>query len=78
MKKKLTVISDENHKVLATQEGHGNLPDPGSGIVFSIRAGAGQSAHRIEYDVPELRSAADVQDFHVKLSQHLKAAHKKA
>lgn len=78
MKKKLTVITDENHKVLATQEGHGNLPAPGSGIVFSIGTGAGQSAHKIEYDVPELRSAADVQDFHAKLGQHLKAAHKKA
>ena len=78
MKKKLTVITDSNHKVLATQEGHGDLPDPATGIVFSISAGAGQSAHTIEYDMPELRSPADIQDFHAKLSEHLNAAHRKA
>jgi hypothetical protein len=71
MKRKLTVITDAQGKVLVTQEGHEFSRHPQSGILSGIVAGPGQNAHKIEYDVPELRTSADVEKFHKELSDHL-------
>lgn len=72
MKKKLTVITDANGKVLGTQTGHGDQRDSKSGIVISLVAGDGQRLHRIEYEVPAFHSPSDVQKFHQRLAQHIK------
>jgi len=74
MKKKLTVITDDKGRVLGTQLGHGDEAAPKSGIRVSVVAGERQHLHRIEYEVPEFRSAADIQAFHKGLAQHLKTA----
>jgi hypothetical protein len=74
MKKKITVITDTSGKVLGTQEGHGEVPDPRGGILLALVAAEGQRAHQIEYDVPEFHSAADLSTFHLQLAAHLKAA----
>jgi hypothetical protein len=71
MKRKLTVITDAQGKVLVTQEGHGFSRHPESGILVGIVVGPGQDAHKIEYDVPEMRTSADVEKFHKALSDHL-------
>ena len=73
MKNKLTVITDADGKIVATQVGHGDTPDVASGISFSIVAGPGQAVHKIKYDIPELRSPSDLEEFHKKLEHHLKA-----
>ena len=72
MKKKLTVITDAGGKVLGTQEGHGDVPDPKSGILVALVADEGQRAQKIEYDLPEFHSAADLTRFHQQLTAHLK------
>ncbi len=77
MKKKLTVITDERGQVVATQVGHGDTRDPQSGIQGSLVPGPRQQLHKIEYDVPELRSSKDIDEFHKKLSEHIKASTKK-
>lgn len=71
MRHKLTVITDEHGKVLASQLGHGDAPHPQSGIIGRIVGGPGQAEHRIEFDVPNLQSAADVAAFHEQLARHL-------
>lgn len=68
---KLTVITEANGKVTATQVGHGHVKDPASGIVGGIVAGPGQKLHKIEFHVPELNSADDIDAFHQKLMEHL-------
>jgi hypothetical protein len=78
MKKKLTAITNADGKIVATQVGHGDTADVASGLSFSIVAGPGQTVHKIEYDMPELRSPADLDEFHKKLEHHLKAHHKTA
>lgn len=69
---KITVIVDENGRVVGTQQGHGGIADPTTGIVASLTAGPGQQLHEIEYDTPRLKSAADVSKFHEQLEKHLK------
>ena len=76
MKRKLTIITDGNGNVVATQVGHGDVVDPQSGILGSLVAGPGQHAHKIEFDVPDLRSTAEISDFHKNLGAHLKASMK--
>jgi hypothetical protein len=72
MKKKLTVLTDASGKVLGTQAGHGDQRDAKSGILISLIAGEGQRLHKIEHEVPELHSPADIQKFHQQLAQHIK------
>jgi hypothetical protein len=71
-KSKVTVVVDENGRVIGTQQGHGGIADPTTGIVASLSAGPHQQLHEIEYDVPRLRSGADVTKFHEQLEKHLK------
>ena len=71
--KKLTVVTDNDGAVIGTQRGHGDTPDPMSSITCSLTAGPGQTVHKIEYDVPRLQTRSDVENFHKKLSEHLKA-----
>jgi len=74
MKQKVTVITDSKGKVEATQIGHGEMRDPRSGILGSIVAGPGQKIHKIEFDVPQMTTHADVDAFHKKLADHLSTA----
>jgi hypothetical protein len=71
MKQKLTVITDSKGKVVATQIGHGDVRDPHSGIAGGIVAGPGQNIHKIEFDVPQMTTRADVEAFHKKVAEHL-------
>ncbi len=71
MKRKLTVITDEHGRVVATQVGHGDIRDPKSGILVGIVAGPRQHAHKIEYDVPPINSRTDIESFHTSLAEHL-------
>ena len=71
MRRKLTVITGENGRVIATQTGHGDLPHPVSGISVQVVAGPGQREHKIEFDVPALSSSADIDAFHERLRAHL-------
>jgi hypothetical protein len=71
MKSKLTVVTDAHGAVVATQVGHGPVKDPKSGLVGGIVAGPRQHLHKIEFDVPQLTSSADVEAFHHKLMEHL-------
>jgi hypothetical protein len=73
MKQKLTVVTDDHGKVLATQIGHEGTRDPRTGITVGIVAGPGQKLHKIEFDVPQMASHADVDAFHKKLAEHLSA-----
>jgi len=73
MKQKITVITDSKGKVVATQIGHGEIRDPKSGILGGIVAGPGQKIHKIEFDVPQMSTHADVDAFHQKLADHLSA-----
>lgn len=72
MKQKVTVITDSKGKVVAMQIGHGETRDPKSGT-RGIVAGPGQNIHKIEYDVPQMATHADVDAFHKKLADHLAA-----
>jgi hypothetical protein len=69
---RLTVVVDETGRVVGTQPGHGGIADPTTGIVAWLSAGPGQQLHEIEYDVPRLKSGADVAKFHKQLEKHLK------
>ena len=71
MTRKLTVITDERGRVVATQTGHGDVRDPKSGILLNLAAGPGQHAHKIEYEVPQIGSRADIDSFHQKLAEHI-------
>jgi hypothetical protein len=72
-KTKLTVVVDEDGRVVATQRGHGNVPDPATGIVASLTPGPGQHVHRIEFDVSRIASSGDVASFHEQLERHLRS-----
>ncbi len=72
-KTKLTVVVDESGRVVATHLGHGDLPDPATGIVASLTAGPGQRVHKIEFDVPRITSAAGVEAFHEQIENHLRS-----
>jgi hypothetical protein len=69
--RKITVVTDENGRVVATQLGHGDVPDAMSGVVVSLAAGPGQRLHKIEFEVPQLGSRGDVESFHEQLGKHL-------
>jgi hypothetical protein len=69
-KRKLTVITNEKGEVVGTHLGHG-VPDA-RGVVTTLVAGPGQKAHHIEFEIPRLSSRADIEDFHKKLTAHLK------
>jgi hypothetical protein len=71
MTQKLTVITNHQGKVIATQLGHGDHRDPQSGIRGGIVAGPGQSIHKIEFDIPQLFAPADIDAFHDTLTEHL-------
>jgi len=71
MKQKLTVITDSKGEIVATQIGHGDVREPQSGIVGGIVAGPGQHIHKIEFDVPQITSRADIEAFHKKVAEHL-------
>jgi len=72
MRRKLTVITDESGRVIATQVGHGDLAHPASGITGQVVAGPGQRQHKFEFDVPAyLSSSADINAFHERLGRHL-------
>ena len=72
MKKKLTVVTNEDGTVIGTQIGHGEAVSPAAGVTTALAAGPGQKLHKIEYDVPLLRTRAHIEDFHKKLGEHLK------
>ena len=67
---KFTVITDEHGDVVATQTGDG-APDPATGATASLVAGPGQTLHKIEFETPRLSCAADIDDFHRRLTEHL-------
>jgi hypothetical protein len=73
MLRKITVITDSHGEVIGTQLGQGE-PDPGTGVSTSLVAGPDQHVHRIEYDVPRLGSRTGIDDFHRKLTEHLRRA----
>jgi hypothetical protein len=77
MKRKMTVVTDKNGKVLVTQVGHGDMRDPQSGLLVAVVAGPGQQIHKIEYDVPDVRSSSDIVEFHKKLGEHVATEQKK-
>jgi hypothetical protein len=72
--KKITVVTNKHGAVVGTQIGHGDTPDPVAGVTTALTAGPEQTLHKIEFDVPPLRTKIDVEDFHKKLGEHLKAA----
>ena len=72
-KTKITVVVDEAGTVIGTQHGHGDTADPATGVVLAVTAGPGQRLHKIEFEVPALRTNADVSKFHEQLEKHLKA-----
>lgn len=74
MRKKLTVVTNEDGTVIGTQLGHGDTPGPTAGVTTVLTAGPGQTLHKVEYDIPPLQTRADIEDFHKKLGEHLKAA----
>ena len=71
-KTKITVVVDEAGTVVGTQHGHGDVADPATGVVLAVTAGPGQRLHKIEFEVPTLRTNADVSTFHEQLEKHLK------
>ncbi len=71
--RKLTVVTNEHGAVVGTQLGHGDTPDAENGITVALTAGPGQAIHKIEFDVPRLCTRADLEEFHKKLGEYLKA-----
>ena len=72
MIRKLTVITDDHGDVVGTQIGHGD-PHPATGATTSLVAGPGQTLHKIEFEMPRFAARADIDDFHRKLAEHLRA-----
>jgi hypothetical protein len=68
---KLTVVTDDKGLVVGTQLGHGDIPDPATGIRAALAAGPGQVLHKIDVELPQLRSRADVEHFHEELRTNL-------
>jgi len=68
---KLTVITDEHGDVVGTQASDG-APDPATGATASLVAGPGQTLHKIEFEIPQLSSGADIDDFHRRLTEYLR------
>lgn len=73
---KLTVVTNAEGVVIGTQLGHGDTPDPGSGIIVALAAGPGQTLHKVEYDVPSLNTTIDLESFHRELGERLRERQK--
>jgi hypothetical protein len=71
MRRKLTVVTDEQGNVLGTQLGHGER-DPVSGHATFLVAGPGQRPHKIEFVPDRLGSRAEVDAFHSSVAAHLR------
>jgi hypothetical protein len=71
MIRKLTVITNEKGHVVGTHIGHG-VANPATGTTTSLVAGPGQTLHRVEFEMPLLTSRADIEDFHRRLTEHLR------
>ena len=68
---KLTVVTDDKGRVVGTQLGHGDVTDSATGIGVALAAGPGQTLHKIDVELPRLRSRADVERFHQELGRNL-------
>ena len=68
---KLTVVTDGKGRVVGTQLGHGDVPDPATGIRVALAAGPGHTLHKIDIELPQLRSKADVEHFHEEVGRNL-------
>ena len=68
---KITIVTDDDGRVIGTQLGHGDLPDPTSGITVSLTAGPGQKLHKIDIDVRLPRSQNEIELFHLQLGEHI-------
>jgi hypothetical protein len=64
MMSKLTVVVDAEGRVLATHPGHGEVTDPDTGIRVELTAGPRQVLHKIDFEIPALKSRKDIEAFH--------------
>jgi hypothetical protein len=68
---KFIVIANRNGDVVGTQAKPSG-PDAATGTTTSLVAGPGQTLHEVDFEVPHLTCAADIDDFHRRLTKHLR------
>ena len=68
---KFRVITDEHGDVVGTQPSEG-ATDAATGATAFLVAGPGQTLHEIDFEIPQLTSGAHIDDFHRRLTEHLR------
>lgn len=71
MTEKFMVLTDVTGTVVGTMVGDGTR-DPNTGFAAGLTARPGQTLQIVEFEMPALKDRADVDEFHRKLTEHLR------
>ncbi|MFY9631791.1 MAG: hypothetical protein WAJ94_09335 [Candidatus Cybelea sp.] len=70
---RLTVLTDDEGNLVATQVGRTGLPDRRGSVIILAAASPGQRLHKTEFEIPRITSRGELERFHKQLSKHLSA-----
>jgi hypothetical protein len=68
---RLTVLTDDEGNLVATQVGRTGQPDRRGSVIILAAEPPGQRLHKTEFEIPQITSRGELERFHKQLIRYL-------